>query len=709
MPRPFHSKARLLAWTLLACLKGAQGALLADDSGLAPVIQNLPATVDLDADSATPVGPSGIQGSPPLSLRWERILRSPVTPNAAVVRVPDSEGPELVRSRWQDRDTGVYELVASNAWGVSTGRVQVVVRRPALPVILAQPLQLNVLAGAPVETPLILDGRPPLRAAWWLDGVRLANQDLAAPVLPNRAGFTGGTLVAVVTNRFGGVTSAPIQVTVVGTNLYRQDFNGRTAPGWVPAFSQSLTNENRWGRSGFTTRPGSFRLTNAVPMGQVVFGFDVWAQDSWDGDDALFGPDRWTASADGVPLVSAAFSNNDDRIGPSYFLQRLPVAPGVPQIAPRLGSLGLNPSDSDWSTSPENIGRLRVDSPYRMRYAVTNRTDVFSADFVGEGIGDESWALDNVYLSRLPAELSWIRFATPAVAANEDHLEATLVVERSGNTELPLEIRVATQDASAVAGIDYVPLGGKLGLLPGETRKNLVVTLIGNARRDPARSFGIWLLDAGTNGVFLGQPFAAVAIRDDESSVRLVSATNRIPSGTTTRIGHVERTGDLTEQVSFEVRLEPGTAQLGQDFRPYGATTNVGWMYFEIGATRAIPRYHYTTRPEDPLVVAAAADAAWDGPVGFSVGLDLGDVAPVSGDAALQVLIYPAVARLQIEPMPEAAGGFVRLRIETPPGTTGRLEQSPDLRVWTPLETVGGTVVRELAPGAGGYFRVVAP
>lgn len=673
-----------------------------------PIIEGLPADVELEADSSSLVEPTRVLGEPPPAFRWERILRPPIASDTPEVRIPVAESTSaiLTRPRWLERDTGLYRLTAANSSGAATSEVRVVVRPPRTPRIVAQPLELNVLSGAPVETPLILDGRPPLTTAWWLDGVRLTNQFLAAPVLPSRSGFTGGTLVGVVSNRFGSVTSAPIRISVVGTNLHREDFNGRTAPGWTPAFTQVFAGENRFGRSGFRNQTGSFRLTNAVPAGPVVFGFDVWANDTWDGDDAYYGPDRWTASVAGAPVYAAAFSNNGELERPAYYLQRAPFGPGLPQTAPRLGSLGMTPVDPGWNASPSWFGRLEVDTPYRLRFLHGQSDPVFAADFQGEGLSDESWSLDNVYLARPPAGLAWIRFGVPGVLADEAAGTVSIPVERLGNTNLAVELRLATQDASAVAGVDYQPLSGKVRFEPGETRKEIVVALVDNPTADPARSFGIWLLDTGANAVFVSQPFAAVGIRDDESSVRLVVETTRIPSGATTRVARVERTGDLSGQVSFEVRLEPGSARLGEDFRPYGATTNVGWMYFEVGSTRAFPRFNYVAAtPEDPLVVQATADAAWEGPEGFRLSLDLGGVLPVAGDAAVDVVIFPAVARLRIS----AGTGRSRLHVEVPDGRTGLLERSTDLGSWTAVETVSGSLERDVEGGASVFYRVRSP
>ncbi|MBM3881616.1 MAG: hypothetical protein FJ387_18145 [Verrucomicrobia bacterium] len=307
----------------------------------APEILGMTSPQTFTAGQQLTVGPTNVLGHGSFAYRWLRVLSSTVGTSAhtTFVEVPGSTNVMLAFDPALERHTGFYQLEVANDFGATRQTVEVRVVPSLQPQILDQPMNLNALAGAPVEAPLLLSGQGPLHTAWTLDGLVLTGQVLPAPQLPLRPTNFSATLVAVVSNQFGTVTSAPIALRVVGTNRYRQDFSGRTAPGWIPTFSSGAF-DTRWGRNGFVKELGRFQLTNEVPLGEVVFGFDVWAQNSWDGLHGWYGMDRWGVWLEGEPLWLGAFSNNDDRERPSYFTQRVPATPAAPELDPRLGGIG---------------------------------------------------------------------------------------------------------------------------------------------------------------------------------------------------------------------------------------------------------------------------------------------------------------------------------------------------------------------------------
>lgn len=645
-------------------------------------IVGLPARVEGIGGERTELMPADVLGQPPFSYQWKRVA------GTNLIDVGGATEPTLSFSRFLKRHAGLYRLAISNSYGISTQDVQLVFTEPESPQILDQPLQLTTLAGAPVESPLLLAGRPPLTTTWWLNGVRLTNQFLPAPQLL-ATGPTSGTLLAVVSNRFAAVTSAPITLRIAGTNLYRQDFNGRTAPGWKPTFSQSLTNENRWGRSGFRNITGQFSLTNAAPLGPVVFGFDVWAQDSWDGMDGIFGLDLWSASVDGKPLLLQSFSNNDDNELPSYFPQRLWQPSGTVDLDPRLGSIGIDPRDADWNTQPAFMGRVRVDSIHRMRFEVVNSTEVFSATFQDTGLTDENWGLYNVYIVRPPEERAWIRVPVTALAARENAGECQVVVQRGGNLQVPVDVRYATQDAGAVGDIDYTPTRGTLHFAPGETEKSIRIPLLNNSTPDPLRSFGVWLLDAGENGVFTSTPFIGIAIQDDESTLQLRPLLTTIPPAATgATVALLERTGDLTLPRTVELELAGISAVFGDDFWITGITTNRAWVQFDTGASIATARYNYWLNPavyENPMVISVSETAASDGPETLLLRAHPSADFSWLGSREQTVTLERAAAVPTIEILPGATAGTVRVRVVwNGPASTGfELETSVDLVNWS--------------------------
>ena len=653
------------------------------------------------------IAPTGVLGAGPFTYQWMRVL------GTNLVELVGADQPTLHLDRFLKRHAGTYRLAISNSFGISTQNLQLVFKEPELPQILDQPTTLTMLAGAPMESPLLLVGRQPLTTTWWLNGIKLTNQFLPAPQL-NANGPTSGTLIGVVSNLLAAVTSAPISLRIVGTNLYRQDFNGKSAPGWKPTFSQSSTNENRLGRFGIMNTNSVFGMTNDAPLGQIVFGFDVWAQDSWDGFDSVFGPDLWSVSVDGKPILQRAFSNNDDTELPSYFPERVWTPSGTVDLDPRLGSLGMDPKDMDQYTQPAYMGRVRIESIHRMRFEVVNSTNVFTAQFTGSGLSDESWALDNVYLVRPPSELAWIRVSSPVMAVAENAGECQVVVERSGNVQLPVDVRYATQDSGAIGGIDFIAGHGLLHFEPGDTMKSIRIPILDNGTADPLRSFGVWLLDAGDSGVFTTTPFTAVVIQDDESRLTLRPILTSIPSGTNgATVAQLERTGDLSQQRSVELEVVGGSAVFGDDFWITGIHTNRALVQFSVGSAVATARYNYGLTPpayENPMVLSTATSAASSGPETlFLRALPSADFHFTSQPELALTVEQPASAPL-VEIVLNEAPGSIRLRViwSGTPSTRFDLESSEDLNTWVLTDTLAPADIKILPADAfpARYYRV---
>jgi len=322
--------------------------------------------------------------------------------------------------------------------------------------------------------------------------------------------------------------------------------------------------------------------------------------------------------------------------------------------------------------------------------------------------------MDNVYLVHPPAELAWIRVVTPAVAAAENGGDAEIQLERRGNVDLSVDVRFATQDSGAVGGVDYEPRRGTLTFAPGETQKSLRVPVLDNSIPDPLRSFGVWLLDAGANGVFIGTPFAGVSIRDDESEVALEPLVSTLPPGTNAVVAQVQRRGDLTLPRVVGVELVPQTAALNIAFTMTGLSTNQGWVFFDVGASVGAPRLNQGpgfSRREDPLAVSTDSSAAAEGPETFLVRLTPSADLRVAGQNELPIRIARAPAPPRLEVLPPAPGGALRLSLTLETGSIGRLEVSEDLSQWQLVRVVesSGVVTLTQPVKPAEFFRVVIP
>jgi hypothetical protein len=137
-------------------------------------------------------------------------------------------------------------------------------------------------------------------------------------------------------------------------------------------------------------------LTNLPQHGMLTLTFDLYILKSWDGDNPIYGPDRWQAAVQGGPtLLSTTFSNNF-KIGNDLSLQDYPSNNSAPQS----GSVSRNSL---------GYGFWFGDSSYHMTFTFPHNSSSISIVFsssMNEGKSepvhstrDESWGLDNVRLT----------------------------------------------------------------------------------------------------------------------------------------------------------------------------------------------------------------------------------------------------------------------------------------------------------------------
>lgn len=134
-------------------------------------------------------------------------------------------------------------------------------------------------------------------------------------------------------------------------------------------------------------------LTNLPPHSALRLTFDLLVLKSWDGNSPTYGPDRWTLSVAGGPvLLDTTFSNNP-KVAREGSNQNYPL----PNAQPRTGAVQTN-----------SLGyKFFGDSLYPLEFTFphsdsTLKLDFRSSLFEGKGLADESWGLDNVRLAIAP-------------------------------------------------------------------------------------------------------------------------------------------------------------------------------------------------------------------------------------------------------------------------------------------------------------------
>jgi hypothetical protein len=138
----------------------------------------------------------------------------------------------------------------------------------------------------------------------------------------------------------------------------------------------------------------SLSLVNLPVHQSVTISFDLFVIQSWDGTSSDWGPDIWQLSlGDGTVLLSTTFSNTgeDDHLqsypGSYSSLEEYPAYTGAAQI----NTLGY-----------EFYG----DSVYSLNFTFDHADSSLVLKFSGFGlqdVGDESWGIDNITVSAIPA------------------------------------------------------------------------------------------------------------------------------------------------------------------------------------------------------------------------------------------------------------------------------------------------------------------
>jgi hypothetical protein len=112
-----------------------------------------------------------------------------------------------------------------------------------------------------------------------------------------------------------------------------------------------------------------------------------------------------------------------------------------------------------------------------------------------------------------PSHPGTLSFASAEVSVAESSGSITLTVVRSGGSDGTITAHFSTQDATARAGIDYVPTSGTLTFLPGETTKTITVPLLNDPTSDGTETLTV-ALDSPTGGATVSEPTAVLTISD---------------------------------------------------------------------------------------------------------------------------------------------------------------------------------------------------
>jgi len=185
--------------------------------------------------------------------------------------------------------------------------------------------------------------------------------------------------------------SSPVRVTVLpppldcAVEVYRNTFQGAVGMEWSSQSTSFTPNGARGFLGRFGNGPVTLGLDHLPPHGIVVLSFDLLVIQSWDGNSTTAGPDIWSLQVEGGPtLLQTTFATSGRQAFPDAY-------PG--------GDWQAETQASETNTLGYLVAGVPSDSVYKLTNVLAHTDSSLKLAFsaVGlEGLGNESWGLDNV-------------------------------------------------------------------------------------------------------------------------------------------------------------------------------------------------------------------------------------------------------------------------------------------------------------------------
>jgi subtilisin family serine protease/PKD repeat protein len=248
--------------------------------GLAPAITAQPQsqTVEVGQDAPFLVTATGW---PPLSFQWWF--------NGSTIA--DATDRAYTRTSAQVTDAGSYFVVVTNSYGGITSAPAVLAISTAVfaPAIATQPQSQTVEVGQDAPFSVTATGLGPLSFQWRFNGEAIAGATASAYTRTNAQPADVGTYLVVVTNSYGGATSAPATLTVVSGWALSFDGGDRVIINNAPALNPAQITVETWvnfgalvtGSAQFLLCKGGDRTSGAYRLWQgesaIVFSIgEFW-------------------------------------------------------------------------------------------------------------------------------------------------------------------------------------------------------------------------------------------------------------------------------------------------------------------------------------------------------------------------------------------------------------------------------------------------
>ena len=264
------------------------------------------------------------------------------------------------------------------------------------------------------------------------------------------------------------------------------------------------------------------------------------------------GPDDFVATltpqADGKIVVGGAFANFD-----GYGRSRLVRLFSNGGVDPTL-NIGTGADNLVAALAIQSDGKILVGGAFtNFNGVVQNRfTRLHGGQNAGSGL---------------------VVFGAPLFTVSEAGTNATIQVLRTGGTSNTISVDYSViPGGTAIAGVDYLPVGGTLIFNQGETLRSFVVPVIDDAQVRPSRTVFLTLSNA-TGGASLDiPPTTVLQIEENDSLLAFASGSFSIAESGTNAVITVVRSGGTNEAVTVDYFTAPLTATPLADYTNVSGT-----------------------------------------------------------------------------------------------------------------------------------------
>jgi hypothetical protein len=274
----------------------------------------------------------------------------------------------------------------------------------------------------------------------------------------------------------------------------------------------------------------------------------------------------------------------------------------------------------------------------------------------GASLGAQTSAQITISDNDPPPPAGSLQFSGASYSVNENGINATITVTRTGGSFGAVSVDYATMDGTAMASTDYTATSGTLTFADGDTTsQSFTIGIIDDASYEGDETFLITLSNVVGGATLGAQSSAIVTISENDptppaGSLQFSGASYSVNENGINATITVTRTGGSFGAVSVDYATADGTATASTDY-----TTTSGTLTFadgEVNQTISIP---------------IVDDASYEGVENFTISLS-----NVVGGAALGIPVSATVSITDNDPVPSAGSlqfsGAVYAISENDPG-----------------------------------------